>query len=490
MMYARVLIVRPGAPRSAEQARKARSPCEATSGPTSRGSFAAEYHFRTVAERVQRLVGAAKKLPVPEGTYAIGAGLLIAGLTAYGFQIITAKSLSKSDFAALNVLWAIVFVVAPGLYQPLEQEVARAVSSRRSRGVGGKPLVKRAAFLGGVLAVIVLIGSAIAYEPIVNELFNGRAGLYAGLVVAVACYYVAHITRGTLSGNARFGAYGRMHGSEGTVRIIFCIALFVAGVKAPGWYGLALALPPIFAVAFSLRGQHDLLTPGPDAPYSELSSALAWLLVGSMLAQVLSYASVLGVQLLATPAQKDEVALFITGLFVARIPLLLFQAVQAALLPKLSGLASEGKHDDFRVGMKRLIVIVLALCVVGTVGATLLGPWAGQKLFPSKWILGSVDMFLLTLAATAFIVALTLAQGLIALKVYAQPAIAWICGVVAFLVTVSMGHDLFLRNELAFLAGGAVAAILMACFLFVRMRRGGGHLEDLVEVIEHETLEI
>ena len=249
-------------------------------------------------------------------------------------------------------------------------------------------------------------------------------------------------------------------------------------------------IAPIFAVAFSLRGQHDLLTPGPDAPYSELSSALAWLLVGSMLAQVLSYASVLGVQLLATPAQKDEVALFITGLFVARIPLLLFQAVQAALLPKLSGLASEGKHDDFRVGMKRLIVIVLALCVVGTVGATLLGPWAGQKLFPSKWILGSVDMFLLTLAATAFIVALTLAQGLIALKVYAQPAIAWICGVVAFLVTVSMGHDLFLRNELAFLAGGAVAAILMACFLFVRMRRGGGHLEDLVEVIEHETLEI
>ena len=50
--------------------------------------------------------------------------------------------------------------------------------------------------------------------------------------------------------------------------------------------------------------------------------------------------------------------MFITGLFVARIPLLLFQAVQAALLPKLAGLAGEGKHDDFRAGMRKLVLIV------------------------------------------------------------------------------------------------------------------------------------
>ena len=47
-----------------------------------------------VVERVQRLAGAAKKLPVPEGTWAIGAGLIIVGLSAYGFQILAAKRLS------------------------------------------------------------------------------------------------------------------------------------------------------------------------------------------------------------------------------------------------------------------------------------------------------------------------------------------------------------------------------------------------------------
>src|SRR5262249_57863134 len=176
----------------------------------------------------------------------------------------------------------------------------------------------------------------------------------------------------------RFGAYGLMHGSEGTVRILACGVLFAAGVSSVGYWGLALAAPPAFAVLISLRGQHDLLVPGPEAPYSELSGALAWLLLGSVLAQLLSYASVFGVNFYKTAGQADLAANFITGLFIARVPLLMFQAVQAALLPKLAGLASEGKHDDFRTGMRRLIVVVIVLCTTGVIAATLVGPWFGQ----------------------------------------------------------------------------------------------------------------
>lgn len=444
-----------------------------------------------MVERAQRLAGAAKKLPVPEGTWAIGAGLIVVGLSAYGFQILAAKRLPNDEYNALNVLWAMVFVFSPGLFQPLEQEVGRAVAARRARGEGGGPLVKRAALLGFMLALAVAVIAAAAYRPIIDHLFNGRAWLLAGLFLAIFCYYVAFITRGTLSGNGRFRAYGLMHGSEGTVRIVACAVLFAIGLKSAGPYGFVLAAPPIFAVAISLRGERDLMLPGPDAPYSELSGALAWLLVGSVLAQLLSYASVFGVNLLAhTQHEKDLASHFITGLFVARVPLLLFQAVQAALLPKLAGLASEGKHDDFRIGMRRLIMVVIVLCVGGTIAATLVGPWAGQKLFADKWDLGNRDMFLLTLAATAFILALTLAQGLIALKAYRENAIAWIVGIVAFVVAVAAGNDLILRNELGFLAGSTAAAVLMAALLFPRMRRGGATLQDLVEVVEHEPLEI
>jgi len=445
-----------------------------------------------VVERAQRLVGAAKKLPVPEGTYALGAGLIILGLTAYGFQILAAKRLSDADYSALSILWAIVFIVTPGLFQPLEQEVGRALSHRRARDIGGGPLIKRAAHLGGILALIVVVGALIAYKPIVDELFNHRGGLMIGLVLAIICYYVAYISRGALSGNGRFGPYGLMLGTEGITRIALCIILFAVASTAPGWWGFALAIPPIVAVGVALRGQHGLVTPGPDAPYSEISGALALLLVGSIFAQLLSYISVLGVQILATPWQREHItAGFITGVYVARIPLLMFQAIQAALLPKLARLASEGKHDDFRVGLKQLVAIVVALCAVGTIVATLIGPALGKKLFPTKWDLGHLDMFMLTLAMSLFIAALTLAQGLIALKAYRQNAFSWIAGVVVFVVTVAIaGDDLFLRNEIAFLAGSIVAVLLVGLFLILRMRHGGGHLEDLVEVVEHEPLEI
>jgi hypothetical protein len=99
-------------------------------------------------------------------------------------------------------------------------------------------------------------------------------------------------------------------------------------------------------------------------------------------------------------------------------------------------------------------------------------------------------MFLLTLAATSFILALTLAQGLIALKAYGAAAGAWACGIAGFVVTVALGDDLFLRNELGFLVGSGVAAILMASGLVVTMRRRTASLGDLVEVIEHEPLEL
>ena len=86
-----------------------------------------------MSQRAQRLIEAARKLPVPEGTYAVGLGLLISGITAYGFQILAFQGLTKSEYAALNGLWILVFVVAPGFFLPLEQEVGRAVADRRAR---------------------------------------------------------------------------------------------------------------------------------------------------------------------------------------------------------------------------------------------------------------------------------------------------------------------------------------------------------------------
>jgi len=194
--------------------------------------------------------------------------------------------------------------------------------------------------------------------------------------------------------------------------------------------------------------------------------------------------------------ERDAAADFIVGFFLARIPILMFQAVQAALLPKLAALAGQGRHGDFRRGLVRLLVIVVGVGALGVVLGATLGPWAGQLLFGDKFNLANQDLVLLCAGSACFILALTLAQALIALLGHGRALVAWIVGLVVCVGVMAAGSsatvsDLFLRAELGYLAGCAAAALTMAGFLVVRLRKQGPEsLELLVEAIEHEPLEI
>jgi O-antigen/teichoic acid export membrane protein len=179
--------------------------------------------------------------------------------------------------------------------------------------------------------------------------------------------------------------------------------------------------------------------------------------------------------------------------FLARIPILLFQAVQAALLPKLAGLAGAGRHDDFRTGLRKLVLIVVAIGAIGAVAAGTLGPPVGEILFGEKFNLGHEDLAYLAAGSGLFILALTLAQALIALMGHAKALVAWIAGIVVFIgVTAATGPELFRRVEYGYIAGTAAAALVMAFMLYRQVRAGipEGSLESLVEQIEHEPLEI
>ncbi|MEX2100070.1 MAG: hypothetical protein WEB19_01525 [Acidimicrobiia bacterium] len=448
-----------------------------------------------MSQRAQRMIEAARKLPVPEGTYAVGVGLLISGITAYGFQILAFRGLSKIDYAALNGLWIFVFVIAPGFFLPLEQEVGRAVADRGAREIGGGPVVRKAALasaaLTAALVVLTLIGAALF--PLVERLFHGQEVLLACFLIALVTYAIQFLAKGTYSGNGRFRPYSVILGTEGIIRLLPVIALVALGVDDLVWYGLALAVPPLLAVLISMRGQHDLLTPGPPAQWSELSTNLSLLFFGSLAAQTLSYSAALGGIVLAKgPVEREMVADFIVGFFLARIPILLFQAVQAALLPKLAGLAGSGRHGDFRNGLRTLVIIVGGIGALGVICGITIGPTVGKILFGDSFHLDQVDLGLLFAGSALFILALTLAQALIALQGHARALIAWVGGLsIAVVVTIVSSNDLFRRVEYGFLGGCAAAAIMMALLLVKPMQSATPEsLTLLVEQIEHEPLEI
>ncbi len=445
-----------------------------------------------VKDRAEQLIGKTRDA-VPEGTFAVGGGLIITAVTTYVFLIIARKALPNDHvYSAFNAFWGFIFVAGPGLFLPLEQEVGRALAHRRAQGLGGGPLVHRAARLGLILTVVMAV-VALATAPLyVDGLFHSDWLLVLSLAIGLFGFAFMHLARGTLAGNGRFMPYGMILAIDGAAKLVAAIALWAAGVHTAGPYGMCIALSPFVATGIALRGQRGLLQDGPPAPYSELSTSLGWLLAGSLLMQTLGYSVLLGVGILRKPVDARVAAGLSSAFFVGRIPPLLFQAVQGTLLPKLAGLAGTGRHDDFRRGLRQLMILVVAIAALGTAAAFAVGVPIGKILFgEDKFNVTALNLGLLVAGNGIFIIALTIAQALIALHGHKEAAMAWGAGVVGFVIGAALISDLALRVEIGFLAGTVITTFVMGWALLAWMHRGVDEgIESLISQIEHEPLDL
>ena len=265
------------------------------------------------------------------------------------FVIVARRGLSDPQYSAFGAFWAFIFVAGPGLFLPLEQEVGRALAHRRAQGIGGGPLVHRAALARrrssrGDGRARARHRAAVVDEPVPRRTGCWSRASRSGSSASTACTPPAGRSRATAASGrtarcsprrassgspARRPARGRRRQRR---RRTACASCSRRSSRSP----CRCARPA------------ELLEPGPAAPYSELSNALGWLLAGSVLMQLLGYSLAARRQHARRAGRHGARRRVHTGFFVARIPTSLFQAVQGTLLPKLAGLAGAGRHDDFR----------------------------------------------------------------------------------------------------------------------------------------------
>jgi O-antigen/teichoic acid export membrane protein len=425
------------------------------------------------------------RAPLPEGTIPVATALLIAGVATYAFFKVGTWAVGGADeFTTISSLWFATFALAPGFFLPLEQELGRALAHRRAIGEGGHPVVAKVVRLATVLVALVLI-AILALSPLIaSHYFDGDWVMVAALVVAFAAYAPAHLARGICSGSGRFREYAIVMGSDGVVRVVLCVLLAVVGVSATGPYGFAVALAPLVGIGF-VYSRHALDTePGPVATWGEVTPNLGWLLLGSVFAAALLNAGPIATTLLAGDSDKAEVTQFAYGVLLARIPLFMFQAVQAALLPRLSRLAATGELLEFRAGLRRLMVVVLGVGVIGTIGAFVLGPFVIEVVYDAD--LTGRTLAMLALGSACYMVALALAQAVIALKGHPLVSLGWITGVVSFvLATWLSSDDLFRRVEIGLLVSSIAAMTAFA--LALRYKLAAGAVPDRESVFEAIT---
>ncbi|CAB4664094.1 unannotated protein [freshwater metagenome] len=411
------------------------------------------------------------RIPLPEGTIPVGIGLFISGFTAYAFFKVGQVALGKEDFKPIVALWFTTFALVPGFFMPVEQELGRALAHRRALGQGGRPVVRRMIPLTLGLALVLTIIVASASPWLTSDMFEGHWVVTIALIITFCAYAPMHLARGIASGSGRFPAYGIIMGVDGAARILACVLLWQFGVTNVGAYALAVAISPMIAVAVVFARGETRTDDGPPATFAEITPNLGWLLLGTIMAAALVNAGPLGVDFLANASEAEKVTAFGNGVLLSRIPLFLFQAVQAALLPRLARLAAKGDLTEFRRGFFVLLKVVTAVAVLGTVGSFLLGPPILSMMYD-----GGLDRRTLTLLALAsgmYMLALAVSQGVIALHGHKYVAAGWLCAMASFVaVTAFATDDLFLRVELGLVAGSTVALAVFSYALRARMNAG------------------
>ena len=97
----------------------------------------------SVSPMAALLEAARRRNPLPTGTLAVGAGLLVAGLSAYGFLAVADRPLTKAEYSPLSATWSLVFLARPGPVPPAgagdQPRARRAPHPRGGRDAGGAP---------------------------------------------------------------------------------------------------------------------------------------------------------------------------------------------------------------------------------------------------------------------------------------------------------------------------------------------------------------
>ena len=323
-------------------------------------------------------------------------------------------------------------------------------------------MVIRASEAAAALLLVLVLATSVGMSQISTRLFDGNALLGLALIAGLATNAAYYLGRGILAGNGRFGAYAVVLVIEGTARLLLALAMAISGVHDPGAFGLAMVAGSLVAIGTVVSRQRHWLDPGPTAAMGEISRALGWLLLASLLTQFLINAGPIAVKLLAAPSEEVAAGRFLNSVVIARVPLFMFQAVQAALLPRLARLLAAGRDREFRRTTATLLVAVLAIAVLMAAGGALLGPWTVRLLFGAGFELGHADLGLLALGSGLMMAALLLTQALIAAGKVPVVATGWALGSIVFAVVTAIGSHLLLRVEAGLLAGSTTAAAIMA----------------------------
>ncbi len=405
----------------------------------------------------------------------MGGALFVLGLAGYGFLAISGHTLSTADAAAVASFYLIISIVGPGVAAGLEQEISRSTSASLARGGSLRVVAGRGAAVGLGLALVVVAVLFVAAGVLTDKALAGQWGLFAAIIFGVVGSAAACWVRGLLGGMQRFAGYAASLTAEGLSRIVMCVVLIVVGTTDPTIFAMVFAAGAVFALLAGLpwlRGKPTAVEVTDEVPHDSVPAMTRGLVL--LVGATLGFQTVANLApVLVTARLEDDTALasaFASAFVLVRIPVLLFAAVGAMLLPALTKAVTSGDLPAFRSTLRKIMLALAAIGVPTVVGATLLGPWAVEFLFGAKVRLPAAVLGLLALSTVVLMVTQVLLPALVALGKHRVVTLAWALGTVVVVGLLVLPLDPVNTAVWAQLAGCGLVALTMAVTLMMSLR--------------------
>jgi len=415
--------------------------------------------------------GRARRLELA-GTGLLSAAMAAAGVLAYAFHILAARTLTTSEYGQIAALWAALFIAVVVLFRPLEQTTARSVADRLARGEEAASVLRSVLAVFACVLVVVGVAAALAWGTLTRSLFDGTDFLTLMLVLGVAGYGVQYVGRGILGGLRRFRGLSGIHVGDGSIRLLAALPLVAVASKEVA--AAALAVAGIGGAIVPLwRARHEVAALGEGASLQPFHFGAAFRFAAP--ASVIAAADQLlvnGAPLLVIADGKGDTSKAAAVVFAAtmlvRIPVFLFSGIAGTLLPNFTRLQVERDHGHVTRAVARVCLLFAGLTVVIVTVAAAAGPLGMRLLYGPDYRAHASDLALLGLGAGSYLAAATISQALLARADGWRAAAAWSASAGLFVLVFLVAHGSELhRVALAVGTALVVNTILLAVALAV-----------------------
>jgi O-antigen/teichoic acid export membrane protein len=393
--------------------------------------------------------------------------MLVSGTLIYAFNVLAARVLGGDGYGQIAVLWAAMFLVVIVVFRPLEQTASRAIAERLARGEEAGGVLRSVSIVGVAFLLLLLATVAPVWGVLADRLFGGSNMLLALLLVGVACYGIAYVTRGAITGARWFGGYGLGLIADGVARLAIAAPLVIVASRnlaaaAVTIAGLAGAFVPLWVG----RGRLRALLSGRGAPFP-MRATVAFAGPASFIAaadQLLVNCSPLLVTLEGGAAKTAGLVFAATML--VRVPVFVFQGLASSILPNLTRLHVVEDPARFRRAVLQTagFLLVAGALIVAFAGAV--GPASMELLFGPSFATGRLELVLLGAGVACYLAATTFSQALLALDRGRSAASAWVGSAALFVALYfTLAGDELARVSMAFAVATLADLALLAAFL-------------------------